>query len=199
MILDIVKCGHPVLREKGQRIARITPELRQLTADMIETMYAANGVGLAAHQVGRPLLLTVIDVAASESPSELRLNGQPQDLAAHMPLILLNPAITHTDGEQLSEEGCLSVPEVSAPIRRAALVRVEAENMDGHSLRLEATGLLARALQHEIDHLNGILFLDRMDAATRVSFEGRIKKLQKETQSQLKQSGKRRPEPARAL
>jgi peptide deformylase len=186
VILDIVKCGHPVLREKGKRVECVTPDLRQLAADMIETMYAANGVGLAAQQIGRPLLLAVIDVRQSETPSGLWLDGQPQDIAARMPLVLLNPCITASEGEQTSEEGCLSVPEVTAPIRRAARVRVEAQDLDAKPLRIEATGLLARALQHEVDHLNGILFLDRMDAATRASFAGKVKKLQKETQAGLK-------------
>jgi peptide deformylase len=192
VILEIVKCGHPVLREKGRRIdsdALRRGELRQLAADMIETMYAANGVGLAAQQIGRPLLLAVLDVRQSETPSELWLDGQPQDIAARMPMTLVNPRITGSEGEQVSEEGCLSVPEVTAPIRRAARVRIEAQDLDAKPLRIEATGLLARALQHELDHLNGILFLDRMDAATRASFAGKIKKLQKQTRAALK--GKR--------
>lgn len=190
MILDIVKCGHPVLREKGKRIERVTTEVRQLAADMIETMYAANGVGLAAQQVARPLMMTVVDISQSEQPSELFLDGKPQDIAAQMPLVLLNPRITDAEGEQDGEEGCLSVPEITGVIRRAARVRVEALNLDGQPLRIEAAGLLARALQHEVDHLNGVLFLDRMDAATRASFAGRIKKLQKETQASLKTTGK---------
>jgi len=189
VILDIVKCGHPVLREKGKRIdpdALRRGELRRLAADMIETMYAANGVGLAAQQVARALLLAVIDLRHSEQPAALWLDGQPQDIAARMPLILLNPRITTSEGEQTSEEGCLSVPEVTATIRRAARVRIEAQDIDGKPLRIEATGLLARVLQHEVDHLNGILFLDRMDAATRASFAGKIKKLQKATRAALK-------------
>lgn len=191
MILNIIHYGHPVLREKGKRIERVTPEIRQLAADMIETMYAANGVGLAAQQVARPLMLTVIDVSQSEQPSELLLNGQPQEIAKHMPLILLNPRITDTKGEHHGEEGCLSVPGISADIRRAARVRVEAEDIQGNPLQIEASGLLSRALQHELDHLNGILFLDRADAATRASLAGRLKKLQKETLDALKAANKK--------
>ena len=200
MILDIVKCGDPVLREKGRLIDRDTlrrGDLYPLASDMIETMYAANGVGLAAQQVGRALMLAVLDVSASDTPSELRIGGKPRDIAAQMPMILVNPTLTHAEGDQISEEGCLSVPQISAPIHRAALVRVTAQDLDGQPLQFEATGLLARALQHEIDHLNGILFLDRMDPATRASVEGRVKKIQKETQSLRKQSGRRRREPAR--
>ena len=187
VILEIVKCGHPVLREKGKTIPHATPEIRQLAADMTETMYAANGVGLAAQQVGHALMLAVIDVSQSEQPSGLWLDGKPQNIPDRMPLVFLNPRITHTEGEEASEEGCLSVPEVTATIRRAARVRIQAHDLDGKPLAIEATGLLSRALQHEIDHLNGILFMDRMDPATRVSLSGKIKKITKETQAALKQ------------
>ena len=175
-----------MLREKGKRVERVTAEIRQLAADMIETMHAANGVGLAAQQIGRALLLAVVDARHSEQPSELMIDGAPQDIAARMPLVLINLKITGSEGEQNAEEGCLSVPEITATIRRAARVRIEAQDLDGKPLRIEAAGLIARVFQHEIDHLNGILFLDRMDAATRASFAGRIKKLQKETEAGLK-------------
>lgn len=186
MILKILHYGHPALREKGKRIERVTPAIRQLAHDMIETMHAANGVGLAAQQVGHALMLAVVDVRNSEQPSELWRDGQPQEVASQMPLILLNPRITHTEGEQCSEEGCLSVPEITAPIRRAARVQLEAEDLDRMPLRLEATGLLARALQHEVDHLNGVLFLDRMDAVTRARLAAGIRNIQNRTRSALK-------------
>jgi peptide deformylase len=192
VILEIVKCGHPVLREKGRRIDRVTPELRQLAGDMIETMRAANGIGLAAQQVDRALMLAVIDATASELPSELLVNGQPQDLAAWMPLVLVNPALSNPAGEQISSEGCLSVPDVTADIRRAARITVRAQNLNDKEIAFDCTGLLARAVQHEVDHLNGILFIDRMDAATRVSVAGKIKKLQKETQAKLGKAAKPR-------
>lgn len=178
MVLEIVKYGHPALRQPGQRIERVTPEIRQLAANMIETMRAADGVGLAAQQVGRALLLTVVDVTPSEQPWSITPTRP-------MPLVLINPAITGSHGEQTGTEGCLSIPEVSATIRRAATVEVRAEDLDGQPLRFTATGLLARAVQHELDHLHGILFVDRMDAATRASFAGKLKKLQKETLAAL--------------
>lgn len=178
MILEIVKYGHPVLRQKGQRIERVTPEIRQLAADMIETMYAANGVGLAAQQVGRPILLAVIDVSGSQMPSSMT----PQ---LPMPLALVNPQLSNPEGEALAEEGCLSVPEIAAEIRRAAKVRVRAQDLDGRQIAFDCTGLLARAAQHEMDHLNGILFIDRMDPATRACLAGRLKKMQKQTQAAL--------------
>jgi peptide deformylase len=190
--LEIVKYGHPVLRDKGARIAEITPDLRQFAATMIETMHGANGLGLAAQQVGRAQMLTVIDVLAGDRPSELLIDGQPQDLATFMPLVLVNPQLSNLQGEQVSPEGCLSIPEVNADISRAAKVTVHAQNLDGQELVFECTGLLACVVQHEVDHLNGILFVDRMDAATRASFAGRLKKLQKETQDQLGKSAKPR-------
>lgn len=192
MILEIIKYGHHVLREKGKRIARITPEIRQLAADMIETMYTANGLGLAAQQIGRALMLTVIDVSGNEQPSVLLIDGKPQDLASFMPLVLVNPQLSNHEGEQIGSEGCLSVPDVSADIRRAVKVTVRAQNLDGKELVFDCTGLLARAAQHEVDHLNGILFIDRMDAATRASLSGKLKKMQKETQSQLNKPAKSR-------
>ena len=185
MILEIVKCGHPVLREKGKPIAAVTAEIRQLAADMIETMYAAKGVGLAAQQVGRALMLAVIDVTASEQPSTFLVDGALQNLEVRMPLVLVNPRLSNLRGEQIGPEGCLSVPEVNTDIKRAACVTVTAQTLDSVPLVFDGTGLLARAVQHEFDHLHGILFLDRMDAATRASYAGKIKKLQKETQAKL--------------
>jgi peptide deformylase len=183
--LEIVKYGHPALREKGKRIDHVTEEVRQLAAAMIETMYAAEGVGLAAQQVGRALMLTVIDV----TPSELPWTISPK---LPMPLVLLNPVLSHAQGEQTGSEGCLSIPEVSAQIRRAAQVTVHARTLDGQEVAFDCTGLLARAAQHEVDHLNGILFVDRMDAATRASFAGKLKKMQKETEATLDKPKKRR-------
>jgi peptide deformylase len=192
VILEIVKCGHPVLREKGKPIEHVTADIRQLASDMIETMYAANGVGLAAQQIGRAILLTVIDVSASDEPGQFLLDDKPQPIASRMPLVLVNPSLSNLRGEQISSEGCLSVPEIAADIKRAARVTVTAQSLDGKPLTFDCTGLLARAAQHEIDHLNGILFLDRMDAATRASFSGKIKKLQKETQAKLEGGGRKK-------
>jgi len=152
---------------------------------MIETMHAASGVGLAAQQIGRAIKLTVLDVRDTERPSGMFIDEKPQDLASLMPMALLNPIVTHSEGEATASEGCLSVPEINAEIRRAARITVQAQTLDGHSLTFDCIGLLARAAQHEVDHLNGILFIDRMDAATRASLSGRLKKMQKETRSQL--------------
>ncbi len=185
MVLDIVKYGHPALREKGKRIEHVTPETRQLASDMIETMYAANGVGLAAQQVGRPVLLTVIDVSESEQPWTM----MP---ALPMPLVLVNPVVSKPGGEQVGAEGCLSIPDISADIRRADRVTVRAQTLEGREIHFEAAGILARAAQHEVDHLHGVLFVDRMDAATRASVAGKLKKLQKETLATLPKKDKPR-------
>jgi peptide deformylase len=190
VVLEIIKYGHPVLREKGQRVEHVTPEVRQLAANMIETMYAAEGVGLAAQQVGQPVMLTVIDVTPSEQPWTM----SPK---LPMPLVLVNPALSHPSGEQTGSEGCLSIPEVSAQIRRAQQVTVRARTLDGEEVTFDCTGLLARAAQHEFDHLNGMLFVDRMDAATRASFAGKLKRMQKETEATLVKPKKSRRSLAR--
>ena len=179
----IVKYGDPVLRAKGKRVTAVDEEIRNLASDMLETMHAANGVGLAAQQVGEALQLTVLDISEVEDrPSTLKLNGEEVDPVSAMPLVLVNPELS-LHGETVSgTEGCLSFPEINAEIDRAFSVTVRSDDLEGESLEIEASGLLARALQHEIDHLNGILFIDRMSSVAKASLSSRLKKLQKETQ-----------------
>ena len=183
MKLAIRKYGDPVLRAKGKRIEEVDDHIRILAENMLETMHAANGIGLAAQQVGHAVQLTVIDVTEIEDrPSTLKLNGTSvADLSMEMPLVLLNPELRLGKETELGSEGCLSFPEISADIERSIAVEVEAETLEGEEVRIEATGLLARALQHEIDHLNGILFIDRMSSAAKASHSSRLKRLQKET------------------
>jgi peptide deformylase len=182
MIRDIVTYGNQVLRTKGKRIDRIDEEIRTLAADMLETMYEANGVGLAAQQVGRALQLTVIDVSEAESrPSRMWLGGEEVDPKEHMPLILINPELQFSEEMELGTEGCLSFPEITAEIPRPAKVRVTAQDLQGNRIEFEAAGLLGRAVQHETDHLNGILFIDRMSSATKASLAGRLKRLAAES------------------
>lgn len=182
MILEIVKYGTPVLREKGKPVGEIDDKLKQLVDDMLETMRAANGVGLAAQQVGVPLLLAVIDVAGIEDrPSAMWIDDKEVDLEEYMPLVILNPVLKFSEEKESGNEGCLSFPDITAEIIRSEGVRCTAKLLDGQEITFEAAGLLARALQHEVDHLNGVLFIDRMNAATKASLAGKLKRLQKET------------------
>jgi len=182
MIREIVKYGHPALRTKGARVKDVTSEIEVLAADMVETMHAARGVGLAAQQVGVPLQLAVIDVGGIEDrPSTMRIDNQDVPVDRWMPLILLNPELELGSEKEIGNEGCLSFPEMSGEIPRAASVRAKAQLLDGRRIIFEATGLLARALQHECDHLQGILFIDRMSSAAKATLAGRLKRLQKET------------------
>ena len=181
MKLMIRKYGDPALRIKGKPVAKVDGRIRELADNMLETMRAANGIGLAAQQVGEALQLTVVDVSAVEDrPSTMAWNGREVNPNDHMPLIILNPRIETGPEKEIASEGCLSFPEISADIERAGWAKVEAQTLDGERVEIEATGLLARALQHEIDHLNGILFIDRMSAATKVALRSRLKRMQRE-------------------
>jgi peptide deformylase len=187
MRLSILQYGDPILRAKGKRIEKIDERIRELAHGMIETMHAANGVGLAAQQIGEALQLTVVDVSQVEDrPSTLKLNGNDVDPKTIMPLVLVNPQI-QLDGEiEMGTEGCLSFPEITGEIERSKSIRVRAENLDGAPIEIETSGFLARAIQHEVDHLNGILFIDRMSSAAKTSLSSKLKRLQKETQRGIK-------------
>ncbi|MGB4266154.1 MAG: peptide deformylase [Limnochordia bacterium] len=143
-VLKVIKAGDPILRQPTQPVTRITKRVSRLIDDMIETMYAVDGVGLAAPQVGVSKKIAVIDVGEG-------------------PIALINPKIIEGSGEDIDVEGCLSVPGKQAYVKRMATVKVQAFNEKGKPVQIEAEGLLARALQHEIDHLNGILFTDLVD------------------------------------
>lgn len=143
-VLKVIKAGDPILRQPTQPVTRITKRVSRLIEDMIETMYAVDGVGLAAPQVGVSKKIAVIDVGEG-------------------PIALINPKIIEGSGEDIDVEGCLSVPGKQAYVKRMATVKVQALNKKGKPVQIEAEGLLARALQHEIDHLNGILFTDLVD------------------------------------
>jgi len=182
MILPILQYGDPVLRAKGNRIEKIDDDIRGLIANMIETMHAANGVGLAAQQVGEAFQLTVLDISQVEDrPSTLKLNGKEVDPKTAMPLVLINPEIELLDETEVGVEGCLSFPEITGDIERAKSVRTRAQTLEGGTIEIEASGFLARAIQHEDDHLNGILFIDRMNSAAKAALSSRLKRMQKET------------------
>ena len=187
MILEVVKYGHPTLRQKGARVEKITPDLQKLIEDMFETMHAAKGVGLAAQQVGRALQLTVLDVrGATERPSTLELDGKEADVLAFMPVVLINPEVKGAGDPVAGSEGCLSFPEIFADIERAPLAEVRATNQKGAEIVFRCGGLLARAIQHELDHLNGILFIDRMARADKDELKTQLEELQAATKAALK-------------
>ena len=164
MLLDILQYPDPRLALSSSEIAVIDEDIRALAVDMAETMYAARGVGLAAPQIGRALRLIVVDAGGPDERDDLRVLVNPR-------LSVLDPSLTE------EEEGCLSVPfNYRAPVRRAARVAVDALNLEGESVLLEAEGLLAVCLQHEIDHLNGIVFLDHISRLKRALFDTRLKK-----------------------
>lgn len=142
-VLDIVTVGDPVLEKRAEEVTKITKRTVKLINDMIETMYEANGVGLAAPQVGVSERIIVLDVGEG-------------------PMALVNPEIAEADGSEIDVEACLSIPERWVYVKRAQTITVEARNEKGKPVRIEAEGMLARALQHEIDHLDGVLILDRM-------------------------------------
>ncbi|PYJ49460.1 MAG: peptide deformylase [Verrucomicrobia bacterium] len=182
MILPILQYGDPILRAKGKRIEKINDHIRDLIANMIETMHAANGVGLAAQQIGEALQLTVLDVSQVEDrPSTLKLNGKDADPATSMPLVLINPEIEMGGATEAGTEGCLSFPEITGEIERAKSILARAQTLEAGRIEIEASGLLARAIQHEVDHLNGILFIDRMNSAAKAALSSRLKRMQKQT------------------
>lgn len=186
MVLQIVKYGSPVLRKKGERIESVTPEIKQLIADMLETMEANHGVGLAAQQIGVARQLAVIDVrAVTDRPSTLERNGQAADVNEFMPLVLINPEVTPAGEAMKGGEGCLSFPEIFAEITRPGTVDVKALDAKGKPIAFRCGGLLARAVQHETDHLHGILFIDRMDKKTKAELQPELDDLQAQTKAAL--------------
>lgn len=180
MILPIVEYGHPALRSKGREIRVIDDKIRKLATDMLDTMVDAQGVGLAAQQVGLSLQICVVDVEGiDDRPSELRIGGTTVAVEDFMPMVLINPVIEPT-GKVISEnEGCLSFPGLGGMIERQEDVRVTAMMLNGETLEFEASGLLARAIQHEHDHLHGVLFIDRMEPASKQKLTGALDKLLK--------------------
>lgn len=179
MIRKIVTFGDPVLRARCAPVGEVTSETRELVRDMLETMVDAEGVGLAAPQVGVPLQLAVIDVAHDpECITYLRINGKDATLDSCMPLVFVNPRLCFGPVKVTDSEGCLSFPEMRADITRPEEVTATVETLEGDTLVIETDGLLARAIQHETDHLKGVLFIDRMSSAAKSSLRGRLKRLQ---------------------
>ena len=162
---EIVKYPDPVLAKRGEDVTEFGEDLKTLVEEMFESMYAAHGIGLAAPQIGLSKRLTVIDVSFKKDPADK--------------LVLINPEIVEREGKQFEEEGCLSLPEIREKVNRAAKVKVRAQNVEGEWFEVEGEELLSRALQHEIDHLDGVLFIDRLSRLKRDLVHRRIKKMQK--------------------
>lgn len=162
-ILPIVIYPDPVLRVRCPEIERFDTELKKLAADMVETMHAAPGVGLAASQVAVELRLAVVDITAGESPEEVH--------------ILVNPEIIEASGKDTDEEGCLSIPGITEKVNRPAAIRVRAQDLEGQPFEISADGLFARAICHEIDHLNGVLFVDRLVGLRKEMVKRQLKRL----------------------
>lgn len=193
MILPIVQFGDPVLRQKGAKIEAVTPAIKKLIADMFDTMHDRHGIGLAAQQVGQALQLTVIDVTPvlEDRPSTLHLDGKPADVKAFMPLVLINPEVKPVAEPVEGPEGCLSFPEIFTDIERPESVEVTALNEKGERIHFRAGGLLARAVQHETDHLHGILFIDRMSSHTKRQLKPELDELAAKTKAALKKTGRK--------
>ncbi len=166
MILEIVKYPEPVLARPGEPVTEFDSELRKFVADMFETMYAAQGIGLAAPQVAVAKRVTVIDLSMGKDPAQK--------------LVLINPEITFQEGRQYEEEGCLSFPDIREKVVRAFKVKVRAQDEHGKWFEMEGEELLSRAFQHEIDHLDGMLFIFRMSGLKRDLSLRKIRKLQRE-------------------
>ena len=176
MALKVYKYGEAVLRERAQPVAIVTDELRNLAEEMIDTMHKARGVGLAAQQVGRLEKMCVIDIPEGcEEPEDELFNA-----SVAMPLKLFNPEIIAQEGSQHDKEGCLSFPGIGGSITRAQQVTCQYLDEENRPQIMMARGFLARALQHEIDHLNGILYVDHMSAVERLTYASKLKKLAKE-------------------
>jgi peptide deformylase len=163
MLRPILKYGEPPLHEPARRVEELTPDVDRLITDMIETMYAAPGVGLAAPQVGVPWRIFVVDLSLGRDPAGL--------------IVMVNPEFVERDGMQLEEEGCLSVPGFNATVVRPSRAVVRGLDREGNEQQCEGTGLLARAFQHEMDHLDGTLFVDRLRGIKRDLIVRKIKKL----------------------
>jgi peptide deformylase len=187
MVLRVTQYGEPVLRQTGKLVETFDEELSALAADMVETMYAEEGVGLAAQQIDRAILLCVIDVShLPEEELDYQLDGLRQPIDLIMPLVLVNPEIEALPGKTLvGEEGCLSFPGIRGDVPRDESIEVRYQDLKGASHVLVCSGWFARVVQHEIDHLNGRLFIDRMEKRARRMIEARLRRLKQQTRKSL--------------
>lgn len=178
MKYEILKYGNKSLRKKSEPVDVVNELVRDLVRDMLKTMYARKGVGLAAEQIGRTEAVCVIDVP----PQQDVVDGgtERENPGVEMPLVMINPRIVGESGSEVRQEGCLSFPEIYVKVKRAAEVDAEYVDERGKRRTVHARGLLARAIQHELDHLNGVLLVDRMSTVQKVALAGKLKRLKKE-------------------
>jgi len=182
MSLQIVQFNEPILRKKGSKITSFDPALGRLAKAMIETMHEAEGIGLAAQQIGQAIQLCVVDLRPVDSKFDWEYDGTKPPLELFMPLALVNPEVTVVpEPETVYEEGCLSFPQIRADVVRPDRITVKFKDTSGHPHVLHCTGLLSRCVQHETDHLNGILYIDRMDKDALQTIEPELKALKKRT------------------
>ncbi|MFP4156450.1 MAG: peptide deformylase [Opitutales bacterium] len=193
MRLRVTQYGEPVLRKAGAPVTEFNAELARLAQDMVDTMYAAEGIGLAAQQIGRALQLCIVDVRppdGAEPPFDYRYDERQPPLDLFMPLALCNPQVSIIDAhEDVYEEGCLSFPGINGKVDRPVGVRCTFQDLQGNPHSIEADGLLGRCILHEVDHLNGVLFIDKMDKRDLKKNESKIKKLKRESRDFLKGQG----------
>lgn len=185
MSLPIVRYNDPILRKKGAPVVVFDQALRLLGEQMVATMHAAHGIGLAAQQIGRAVQLCVVDLRETEAEFSWKLDGVSPPLELIMPMLLANPVVAVTRGttDTVLEEGCLSFPEIRGDVTRPDAISVKFQDGHGVPHTLECTGLLSRCIQHEVDHLNGVLFIDRMTKKIRAGLDDAIKALAKETRA----------------
>lgn len=184
MILEVTKYGDPVLRKKGERIEKFDNKLCKLAADMVETMHSQDGAGLAAQQVGRSLLLFVIDLSWHEDLNEIpyEIDGRHPPLDLLMPMTFVNAVVTPLrGGYETAEEGCLSFPEIKGDVTRPDRIRCEYQDLEGGRHVIEAGDWLSRVIQHEYDHTQGVLFVDKMNEDVLRGIDSRLKRLRKST------------------
>lgn len=181
MVLPITQYGDAVLREKCAPVVEVTAELRKFADDMIETMRDANGVGLAAPQVDRAIRMAVVDTSHDpECISFLKVDGEEVEMASIMPLVFINPTLELRGEKEVDVEGCLSIHDVQAKVNRPSEVKATLPQLDGSVLVVETDGLLARAIQHEVDHLDGVLFTDRLSSAAKLGVRRKLVRLKTE-------------------
>jgi peptide deformylase len=187
MLLQIVHYNAPILHKKGDRITVFDAALARLASDMVETMHAAAGIGLAAQQIGRALQLCVVDLRKANVDYTWLLDGTKPPKELIMPLTLVNPTVTATpEDTTVAEEGCLSFPDIHGDVERPDGIVARYQDVQGHAHTLACDGWLSRCVQHEVDHLNGVLFIDRMDQPTLDRLEPALRALKKLTREQAK-------------